>query len=267
MGDVIGIEKRPRRLSVRLARDAADLAAVQRLRWHVFFEEMGAHAQGLCDMLDADPYDALCDHLLVIDEDQTDMEAGVAEGAVVGTYRLLRESVARAAQGFYSAGEFDLAPLMTGEGRVGGELLELGRSCVLPAFRTSATISLLWRGIADYIAAHDIGLMFGCASFAGTDPDAHAPALSLLAHTCLAPAGQRPQVHSGVALERLPRGSYDERRAMLALPPLIKGYLRCGARFGDGAFIDHAFNTVDVCVVLPVEQISQRYATRFSVAA
>lgn len=265
MGDVIGIEKRQRRLAVRLARNATDLAAVQRLRWQVFFEEMGAQAQGLLDELDADPYDALCDHLLVIDEDQPGTL--VADGQVVGTYRLLRESVARAAEGFYSAGEFDLAPLLAGEGRVGGELLELGRSCVLPAFRTSATISLLWRGIADYIAAHDIGLMFGCASFPGTDPDAHAPALSLLAHTCLAPAGQRPRVHHGVALERLPRGSYDERRAMLALPPLIKGYLRCGARFGDGAFIDHAFNTVDVCVVLPVEQISQRYATRFSVAA
>jgi L-ornithine Nalpha-acyltransferase len=265
MGDVIGIEKRQRRLAVRLARDAADLAAVQRLRWQVFFEEMGAQAEGLLSELDADPYDALCDHLLVIDEDQPGTL--VADGQVVGTYRLLRESVARAADGFYSAGEFDLAPLLAGEGRVGGELLELGRSCVLPAFRTSATISLLWRGIADYIAAHDIGLMFGCASFSGIDPDAHAPALSLLAHTCLAPASQRPHVRHGVALERLPRGSYDERRAMLALPPLIKGYLRCGARFGDGAFIDHAFNTVDVCVVLPVEQISQRYATRFSVAA
>jgi putative hemolysin len=189
MGDVIGIEKRPRRLAVRLARDAADLAAVQHLRWQVFFDEMGARAQGLLDQLDADPYDALCDHLLVIDEDQPGTL--VADGAVVGTYRLLRESIARAAQGFYSAGEFDLAPLMAGEGRVGGELLELGRSCVLPAFRTSATISLLWRGIADYIAAHDIGLMFGCASFPGIDPDAHAPALSLLAHTCLAPAAQR----------------------------------------------------------------------------
>jgi putative hemolysin len=107
----------------------------------------------------------------------------------------------------------------------------------------------------------------------GTDPDAHAQALSLLAHTCLAPAERRPRLRGelgpdqAVTLERLARGSYDERRAMLRLPPLVKGYLRCGALFGDGAFIDHAFNTVDVCVVLPVEQISQRYATRFSVAA
>lgn len=269
MASVIGIAKEQRRLTVRLARDEADIAAVQALRWDVFFEEMGARAKTLVDQLDADPYDPLCDHLLVIDEDLPGTH--VREGGVVGTYRLLRESVARSAQGFYSAGEFDLTPLMAGNSRPAGELLELGRSCVLPAWRTSATIQLLWRGIADYVVKHDIGLMFGCASFPGIDPDAHAQALSLLAHTCLAPLEQRPRVraHDGqsVALERLPRGSYDERRAMLALPPLIKGYLRCGARFGDGAFIDHAFNTVDVCVVLPVEQISQRYATRFSVAA
>jgi len=269
MGQVIGIGKEQRRLTVRLAHDASDLLAVQKLRWQVFFEEMGAQAETLLRDLDADPYDALCDHLLVIDEDQPGTV--LAQGQVVGTYRLLRESVARAADGFYSAGEFDLAPLIGGDNRVAGELLELGRSCVLPAWRTSATISLLWRGIADYIARHQIGLMFGCASFAGIDPDAHAEALSFLAHNFLAAPEQRPSVRpnarSAAALERLARGTYDERRAMLCLPPLIKGYLRCGARFGDGAYIDHAFNTVDVCVVLPVEQISQRYATRFSAAA
>lgn len=256
-------------LTVRLARDAADLAAVQRLRWQVFFDEMGARAETLLRDLDADPYDALCDHLLVIDTSRPGTL--LAEGEVVGTYRLLRESVARAGDGFYSAGEFDLSPLLAGSGSNGGERLELGRSCVLPAWRTSGTIALLWRGIADYIARHDIGLLFGCASFPGTDPDAHAAALSFLAHTCLAPAERRPHVRPNpghtAALERLPRGSYDPRRAMLGLPPLIKGYLRCGAQFGDGAFIDHAFNTVDVCVVLPVEQIAQRYAARFSVAA
>ncbi|GMM62412.1 MAG TPA: GNAT family N-acetyltransferase [Novosphingobium capsulatum] len=260
-----------RRLTVRLARDDRDLAAVQALRWDVFFAEMGAQAHDVLHTLDTDPYDALCDHLLVIDADEPGTH--LAEGGVVGTYRLLRESVAHRAGGFYSAGEFDLSPLMAPGSRPGGELLELGRSCVRPAWRTSATISLLWRGIADYIASHGIGLMFGCASFPGTDPDAHAQALSLLAHTCLAPAERRPRLRGelgpdqAVTLERLARGSYDERRAMLRLPPLVKGYLRCGALFGDGAFIDHAFNTVDVCVVLPVEQISQRYATRFSVAA
>lgn len=258
-----------RRLTVRLARDGDDLHAVQHLRWRVFFEEMGADADPLNAALrcDRDAYDALCDHLLVIDEALIDAGAASAD-AVVGTYRLLRESVARAHSGFYSGGEYDLSRLMARDGD-GKELLELGRSCVLPQYRTSATISMLWRGIADYIKANQIGLMFGCASFPGTDPDLYAPALSYLYHHHLAAPDQCPHVlpGKGVSMERLPRGSYDERRAMFQLPPLVKGYMRVGARFGDGAFIDHAFNTVDVFVVMPVDLIADRYASRFSAAA
>ena len=255
-----------RRLSLRLVQDERELNAVQRLRWRVFYAEMGAEAGAEAasprpEHLDADVYDPLCDHLLVIDEDAP------AGEQVVGTYRLLRESVARRSFGFYSAGEFDLAPLAQPRGA--GELLELGRSCVLPPYRTSGTISLLWRGIADYIARHDIALMFGCASFAGTDVEAHARALSYLYHAHLAPADQRPTVlpGKGVAMDRLAAGSYDERRALMELPPLVKGYLRVGARLGDGAYVDHAFNTIDVCVVMPVEAIAGRYAARFSAAA
>lgn len=257
-----------RRLSLRLVQDERELNAVQRLRWQVFYAERGAGCVAeapflghLPEHLDADVYDPLCDHLLVIDEDAP------ANERVVGTYRLLRESVARRSFGFYSAGEFDLQPL-TGAGGA-GELLELGRSCVLPPYRTSGTISLLWRGIADYIARYDISLLFGCASFAGTDPDAHAAALSYLHHHHLAPAEQRPAVlpGKGIALERQPLGSYDERRALMGLPPLVKGYMRVGAKFGEGAYVDHAFNTIDVCVVMPVDLISGRYAARFSVAA
>jgi len=258
-----------RRLTVRLARDAADLDAVQRLRWRVFFEEMGADADPVNAAVrcDRDAYDALCDHLLVIDEARFDA-TGNAEDAVVGTYRLLREKVAQAHQGFYSASEYHIAPLMQAR-EDGRELLELGRSCVLPEYRTSATISMLWRGIADYIKANSIGLMFGCASFPGTDPDVYGAALSYLYHHHLAPADQRPSVlpGKGVPMERMAPGTYDERRAMFQLPPLVKGYMRVGAKFGDGAFIDHAFNTVDVFVVMPVDLIADRYASRFSVAA
>ena len=257
-----------RRLTVRLAHDPADLAAVQHLRWRVFFEELGAAATDAAEMADTDAYDALCDHLLVIDEDAP------APDRVVGTYRLLRESIARAHAGFYSAGEFDLTTLTEGSDRPAGELLELGRSCVLARYRTSATIALLWRGIADYISRHDIGLMFGCASFPGTDPAVHAPGLSYLYHHHLAAAQRRPReldarVAAGqsVPLEQQARGTYDERRAMFQLPPLVKGYLRAGAQFGDGAYVDAAFNTIDVCVVLPVDRITDRYAARFSVAA
>ncbi len=260
------IQTAGRNLSVRLARSEHDLIAVQRLRAQVFIEEMGAACPasdtGLTEQLDSDLYDPLCDHMMVLDED------GFG-GTVVGTYRLLRESIASASLGFYSAGEFDLSPLTGGPGRPAGELLELGRSCVLAPYRTSATIQLLWRGIADYISQYRIGAMFGCASFPGIDPARYAAALSWLAHNHLADPDQCPRVvaGAGIALEQLPRGSYDERRAMLQLPPLVKGYLRAGARFGDGAYVDRDFNTIDVCVVLPVERISGRYASRFSVAA
>ena len=249
-----------RNLSIRLAGNTADLEAVQRLRWQVFFAEMGASTvTGAASFLDSDPYDPLCDHLLV------SAIADDGEPQVVGTYRLLRQSVARNAGGFYSANEFDLAPLSCAR----GELLELGRSCVLPAYRTSATIALLWSGIAEYIQRHRIGLMFGCASFPGTDPMAHAASLSWLHHQHLAAAWQRPRVldGKGARMDLLERGTYDERRAMFALPPLIKGYLRTGATFGEGAYIDHTFNTVDVCVVMPVDAISDRYAARFSLMA
>lgn len=253
----------PRRLTIRLAESADDLVAVQRLRWQVFFAETGAGADSSHQSLDQDRFDRLCDHLLVIDE------TSPGNPRTVGTYRLLRESVAQAHGGFYSAGEFDLAPLRNAGGGcgTGGELLELGRSCVLPAYRTSATISLLWRGIGEYIARHRIRLLFGCASFAGIDPAPHAAALSLLHHRHLAPAEQRPVVRDGIVLEQLPEGGYDERRALFQLPPLVKGYLRCGARFGEGAFVDRDFNTIDVCVVMPVEAIAGRYAARFSAAA
>ena len=255
------------RLAVGLARNAADLAAVQRLRWRVFVEEMGARPVGpaaeLAAGLEADPLDAVCDHLLVTDE------AASGETEVVGTYRLLRESVARHHGGFYSAGEFDLSALAAMTRGRPGELLELGRSCVLPAYRTSQTIALLWRGIAQYLAKHRIACMFGCASFPGTDPRRHAAGLSYLAHHHLAPVDQRPRAlpGAGIPLAQLDEGTYDARRAVLGLPPLVKGYIRAGATFGDGAFVDHDFRTIDVCVLLPVDRLSQRYAARFNVAA
>lgn len=256
-------EASTRRLTVRLARDRADLDAVQRLRWHVFREEMGA-ARGeiLLQALDADSHDEVCDHLVVVDEGAGDGEQ------IVGTYRLLRESVARRGPGFYSAGEFDISVLTVGEGRPDGELLELGRSCVLAPYRTSATIALLWRGIAHYIERHRIGLLFGCASFPGTCPDRHGAALSWLMDHHLAEAHHRPRaLASAPATWRLPPQAYDGNAARHLLPPLVKGYVRCGAKVGDGIYVDHDFNTVDVAIVMPVAAISARYAARFSVPA
>ncbi len=247
------------RLDVRLARSDEEIAAAQALRHGIFYGEMGARADAATIEAgrDIDPYDSLCDHLLVIDHE------GPEGPRVVGTYRLLRQDVAMANSGFYSAGEYDLGPLLR-TAHQGGQLLELGRSCVAPAFRDSQTISLLWRGIASYLAMHDIGHMFGCASFHGTNPDDHAAELSYLFHHNLAPPDLRARALVHEPMDRLPAGSYDVRGSQRALPPLLKGYLRVGAMVGDGAHIDRQFNTVDVFVLMPVERITRRYLDRFT---
>jgi putative hemolysin len=250
-------------LHVRLAEGSADIRAAQALRHRVFYEERGALPfAGKPDGLDSDPYDAACDHLLVVERD------GGAE-RIVGTYRLLRQEVAEQHDGFYSASEYDLSPLLASSGEQAGQLLELGRSCVAADHRNASTIALLWRGIASYLEAHRIRAMFGCASFLGTDPNVHAQALSYLAHHHSAPGELSiralPQHH--VEMARLPIGAYEPRAAARSLPPLIKGYLRVGAQIGDGAFIDRQFSTVDVFVLMPVEAIAARYSERFRKAA
>ena len=166
------VEIPERRLAVRLAQGQADVVAAQRLRYDIFFRDMGAQAGGPAGDRDVDPYDMLCDHLLVEDHARPG-------SPVVGTYRLLRQSIAEAHDGFYSAHEFDLSAVIAHGRRTGVELLELGRSCVDPAYRDAGTIQMLWRGIADYLRAHRIGYMFGCASFHGQDPDEHAIGLKL----------------------------------------------------------------------------------------
>lgn len=257
MQSIASLLPKSRMLSVRLASSAADIEAAQRLRWEVFYRERGATP--LEDApLDRDPYDPVCDHLLV-----EDSASGTAK--VIGTYRLLRQSIADTREGFYSAGEYDLTPLSRSQ----GERLELGRSCVAAEYRDAGTIQLLWRGIASYLRQHQISTMFGCASFHGIDPEAHADTLSYLWHNHLAPPPLRAQALAEryVEMARLPLGSYDPRQAMRKLPPLIKAYLRVGAQVGDGAVIDHQFNTVDIFIVMPVAEISERYIGRFGAAA
>jgi putative hemolysin len=248
------------RLEVRIATSEEEIAAAQALRHQIFYGEMGARPTERVARAgrDIDDYDSVCDHLLVIDHGED------GRPHVVGTYRLLRQVVASMHRGFYSAGEYDLSPLIRAS-ETSGQLLELGRSCVAAEYRDNTTIALLWRGIASYLRMHSIGTMFGCASLHGTDPAVHAAELSLLYHEHLAPEPLRVRALDDhyVPMDRLKRGTYDARAAARALPPLIKGYLRVGAKVGDGAFVDRQFNTVDVFVLMPVEQITRRYLDRF----
>jgi putative hemolysin len=248
-------------LEVRLAHGEADIDAAQALRYRVFYQEMKARPspQMAAAQRDFDQYDRLCDHLLVIDRRRAGLQA------VVGTYRLIRREAAQAAGGFYSAGEYDVAALVA---RPGG-VLELGRSCVDAEFRGRSTMQLLWRGIAAYVFHYGIELMFGCASLPGTDPKALALPLSYLRHRHLAPPELRARALPAryVDMELLPAGSYDERKALAEVPPLIKGYLRLGGFVGDGAVIDEQFNTVDVCIVVKTDLITDKYYKHYERAA
>ncbi|KAA2242090.1 GNAT family N-acetyltransferase [Salinarimonas soli] len=246
-------------LEVRLATSAREIRRAQRLRFEVFYGEMAARPSTAVRLTgrDFDGYDASCDHLLVIDHDAP------AGRQVVGTYRLLRQEVAERAFGFYTADEYDIAPVM--RAHAGLRFLELGRSCVLKDYRNKRTVELLWQGIWAYVLHHRIDVMLGCASLEGTDPDRLALPLSFLHHHASAPEGWRARAVSRrfVAMDRLPREAVDPKMALHALPPLIKGYLRLGASFGEGAVIDRQFNTTDVLVVLPVSAIHPRYKAHF----
>lgn len=249
-------------LEVRLARTVGEVKRAQELRYRVFYEEMSAiaDARTLMTRRDADTFDAVCDHILVLDHACLETKSfGKTRPKIVGTYRVLRQSVAERADGFYTAGEYDLQPLL--DARPGETFLELGRSCVLPDYRGKRTVELLWQGIWAYVLRHRIDVMIGCASLEGTDPSRLALPLSFLHHNCLASEDWRVRAlpHRYTAMDRLSREAIDTRAAINALPPLIKGYLRIGAKIGDGAVVDHQFGTTDVFIVMPVAQIAQRY--------
>jgi len=246
-------------LVVRLAEDPGDIDAAQALRYRVFYEEMSARPTPEVAALerDADEFDAACDHLLVVDRRR---EHDGARG-VVGTYRVLRRAPAEAFGRFYSASEYDISPIVAH----GGEILELGRSCVDADYRSGATMQLLWQAIAAYVFRHEIEVMFGCASLHGTEPDALALPLSYLYHYHLAPPALRPRALAEryVPMTRLPVDRIDKKTALASLPPLIKGYLRLGGFVGDGAVIDDQFNTTDVCIIVKTELVTEKYSRHY----
>ncbi len=253
-------------LTIRIASSDADILASQRLRYQVFYEEMSAVADADTRQLqlDRDKFDAVCDHLLVVQTGPGDSSSIPVDGGVlVGTYRLLRQDVAHQNFGFYTQGEFDIASLIARKPDL--RFLELGRSCVLKQHRSKPVVELLWQGIWNYVRAHRMDVMLGCASLEGTDPSKHANALSFLAHYAAPQPEWRVRAHAGhhVAMAMEPKDSIDQKRALHSLPPLIKGYLRLGCSIGDGAVIDRQFNTTDVLIILPVAHINPRYFTHF----
>jgi putative hemolysin len=241
-------------LHLQLAVTEADVLSAQRLRYLVFVEELGGDGP-LVDhqrRLERDRFDPFFDHLVLVD-DRRDAEA---LDHVVGVYRVMRDDQARAGQGFYSAGEYDLAPLQASRRK----LLELGRSCVHPDYRGGSAMLHLWTGLADYVRHHGIEVLFGVASFPGTDTAALAQPLSYLHHHHLAPPALRVQAKGAnrARMDLLPPEAIDRPAAMKQTPALIKAYLRLGGFVGEGAWIDPAFRTTDVCLVMDTARMNER---------
>lgn len=235
--------------TVKIAGTAAELRAAQALRYDVFVRELGGsgpmveHDEGL----EVDRFDPYCDHMLVIDTDAD---------RVAGVYRLLRDDQARAAGQFYSEDEYDLSVLKS-DGR---KLLELGRSCLHRDYRGTMAMYHLWTGLADYVAQHDIDILFGVASFHGTDVRALAQSLSLLHHNHLAPSELRVRAlpEHFQSMDLVDPSALDRPSAMRAVPALIKAYLKLGGFVGEGAYVDHSFNTLDVFLVMDAQHMNER---------
>lgn len=247
--------------SVRLARTDDDLLAAQRLRYAVFVAELGGAGAGVDHdaQTETDGFDAYASHLLLEDL------ARPAGDQIVGVYRLMTAAQAQAAGGFYCAAEFDLSKLE----QSGRSLLELGRSCLHPDYRGGTAMLHLWAGLAEFVTDQGADILFGVASFPGTDVDALAAPLSYLAANHRAPDDLTATALSpnGVPMDAMAVADIDRLAAMRATPALIKAYLRLGGMVGQGAYVDHAFNTTDVCLILDTAQMTARAAALYGVGA
>jgi len=234
-----------RRLNLSLARNLTEITEAQRVRYKVFGEEMGANLPSAELGLDIDRFDEFCDHLLVRDH---------GNSKVVGTYRILPPEQARAAGGYYSETEFDLSRLA----HLRERMVEVGRSCVHPDYRDGATITQLWSGLADYIGKHNHEYLIGCASISMADGGHYAASVYHKIHKLhAAPAEYSVYPHCRLPLEAL------NRNLEVAIPPLIKGYLRLGAYIAGEPAWDPDFNCADLFILLPVARLNARYAKHF----
>ncbi|CAB1368738.1 GNAT family N-acetyltransferase [Denitratisoma oestradiolicum] len=230
---------------VGLARSESEIREAQKLRYRVFAEEMGARLETAEPGVDADHFDPHCEHLIVRDE---------ARGRIVGTYRILTPEGARNTAGYYSETEFDIGRL----NHLRPRLVEVGRSCIDPEYRSGAVIALLWARLAEYMVSQGYEYLMGCASISMADGGHNASNLFVeLIDQHLSPIEYRGFPHSRLPYHRLVTGRPAE------VPPLVKGYLRAGAWIcGDPAW-DPDFNTADLLVLLPMNRINLRYMKHF----
>ena len=241
--------------TVKIAETDFEIKKAQHLRYKIFFKNKKAKNKPINNLFkrDFDFYDKVSDHIIIIDNNINNYEN------VVGTYRLLRGNFAKIYKGFYTEQEFDISNLKKHFSN--SNMLELGRSCVHTDYRSGIILKLLWQGISNYINNYKIKILFGCASFHGTDPKKFKNEFNLLRKNfCLnddfnVKSLQKNPIHFQTL--------HDEKMVFKNLPPLIKGYLRAGGMMSKDYFIDKELNTIDFCVVVFTDQIVDRYKNKF----
>ncbi|TDH38063.1 GNAT family N-acetyltransferase [Pseudohoeflea suaedae] len=252
-------------LVARVAEGSREIEAAQALRYKVLVEAMGAELPDDAMRLkrDVNQIDAFCDHLLVLDS----AIGGDIEQQIVGTCRLLTQDKAIRHGGFYWQSEYDVDALVARH--PDKRFMELGRTCVLPDYRAERTNELLLQGSWAYALRHDVQAMFGCVSFPGHRPHAHALALSFLAGKSAAPENWSVEATEGrgVSMDMMPIEGIQPRAALSSMPSLIKNYLHLGAMTSTEAVVDPDFGTTDVLVILPVGQVSERYGNQYGAGA
>jgi putative hemolysin len=233
------------KLSLSLASTPEEVREVQRLRYKIFIENNGLSALANEEELDADEFDEHCDHLIV--RDSSTLNA-------VGTYRVLGPSRMLKLGRCYSDSEFDLSRLAYLRGR----MVEAGRACIHPDYRSGGVIMMLWAGLADYMRRNGCDYLAGCASISLKDGEENAASLyHSLARTHLSPAEYRVTPHLA-----FPTGEPEPRRQH-QVPPLVKGYLRSGAWICGEPAWDQEFHCVDMFMLLPLANLDGRYARRY----
>jgi putative hemolysin len=237
------------RYSLLLTTDADEVRAAQRLRHDVFAGELGATLHSPVAGLDVDRFDEFCDHL-VVREDST--------GHIVGTYRMLPPARAREAGALYADGEFDLTSLDA----LRPELVETGRSCVHPGHRNGAVVSLVWAGLARYMLLSGNRWLAGCASVPLGGPDGGGGALAAGVWDRVKAEHLAPDPYR--VAPRIPwRAGPVSRSGKLAMPPLLRGYLRLGTWVGGPPAHDPDFDCADFFVLLDMRRLDQRYLRYF----
>ena len=245
---------------IKIAEKKSELKKAQALRYSVFYKEKKAipTISNKILRLDYDKIDKFADHLIVIDKN-----IKRTKSKIVGTYRLLRGDIAAHCGGFYTSSEFDLSKILNSYKN--NQILELGRSCVHKNYRNGTIMNLLWKAIAEYVRLYDIKILLGCASFHGTDIIKHTNELSYLRKNF-----SLPDEFSVKSLDTKIYPSYTEinsnindLRTCVKLPPLIKGYLRIGGKVSHDCFVDHKFNTIDLCVIVTTDNIDEKYKKKY----